>query len=490
MANHIRVYNIGMGENNANGDIAGLQLLKCCDDIAPFRLVPQFKDDSKTAYCWKLCTTNGHHKSSWLDNGTCVDRSTIRARVEPWLSALFQSEHLNLLVGSGFPCAVYQIANSGREAANIMAPAEIACKFTAQICAEARRAAEAMNRGNHNIEDVFRAAYELLRGLEILYESKGNSSNEQKHLTELREQISKAQHDLIGKILLEESSIITDQSSGEHGCRESAVKYLVGFLMRFASRTGTRERLHLFTTNYDRCIEIGADLAGMRLLDRFVGTLSPVFRSSRLDIDIHYNPPGIRGEPRYLEGVARFTKLHGSLDWVFQNGVIRRISLPYGAESIQPYLQKFEKGISAASPVMIYPNSAKDWETAFYPYVELFRDFAAAVCRPNTTLFCYGYGFGDEHINRIIFDMMTIPSTHLVVISRGLSSSKMDLLLKYSSQVTLLIGNHLGNLVELYDNYLPFPATNDAMTDMGDIVRSRLGSKSREKNLKRFGAGT
>ncbi len=41
----------------------------------------------------------------------------------------------------------------------------------------------------------------------------------------------------------------------------------------------------------------------------------PIFRSSRLNIDMHYNPPGIRGEPRYLEGVARFTKLHGSIDW-------------------------------------------------------------------------------------------------------------------------------------------------------------------------------
>jgi hypothetical protein len=48
---------------------------------------------------------------------------------------------------------------------------------------------------------------------------------------------------------------------------------------------------------------------------------------------------------------------------------------------------------------MIYPNSSKDRETAAYPYVELFRDFAAAVCRPNCTLICFGYSFGDEHIN-------------------------------------------------------------------------------------------
>ena len=53
--------------------------------------------------------------------------------------------------------------------------------------------------------------------------------------------------------------------------------------MSFASRAGTRERLQLFTTNYDRLIEAGADAAGLRLIDRFVGTLAPVFRASRLD---------------------------------------------------------------------------------------------------------------------------------------------------------------------------------------------------------------
>ena len=40
------------------------------------------------------------------------------------------------------------------------------------------------------------------------------------------------------------------------------------------------------------------------MVDRFVGALTPVFRSSRVDVDLHYNPPGIRGEPRYLEGVT------------------------------------------------------------------------------------------------------------------------------------------------------------------------------------------
>ena len=95
----------------------------------------------------------------------------------------------------------------------------------------------------------------------------------------------------------------------------------------------SRERLHVFTSNYDRLIEHGCDLAGLRIIDRFVGALNPVFRSSRAEVDVHYNPPGIRGEPRFLEGVVRLTKLHGSLDWHFnkEGRQIHRKGIPFGA---------------------------------------------------------------------------------------------------------------------------------------------------------------
>ena len=89
---------------------------------------------------------------------------------------------------------------------------------------------------------------------------------------------------------------------------------------------------------------------------------------------MHYNPPGIRGEPRYLEGVARFTKLHGS--WT---GCGARTSVVSVCRSARTSCSLFEGARShGASPtkLMIYPNAAKDRETLAYPYVELF-----AICR-------------------------------------------------------------------------------------------------------------
>ena len=136
-----------------------------------------------------------------------------------------------------------------------------------------------------------------------------------------------------------------------------------------------------------------------------------------------------------------------------------------------------------ALSLMIYPNAAKDRETTAYPYVELFRDFAAAVCRPNSTLVSFGYSFGDEHINRVIRDMLTIPSTHLVVIAH--SDPLGRIMQTYAelgrpAQITLLIGTHLGDLREIVDNYMPKPAIDRTTFKMSELLKSRWGTSQAE----------
>jgi len=192
---------------------------------------------------------------------------------------------------------------------------------------------------------------------------------------------------------------------------------------------------------------------------------------------MHYNPPGIRGEPRYLEGVARYTKLHGSVDWVQTGRDIRRIGLPLGADEVAPYLNVPGFQGVTENKLMIYPNAAKDQETANYPYVELFRDLASAVCRPNSTLVTYGYSFGDEHINRVIRDMLTIPSTHLVVISRDDSLGR--IMKNYddigrSSQISLMIGPALADLSILTESFLPKASIDKTTSRMSELLKQRF----------------
>ena len=406
---------------------------------------------------------------SWLAADTQFGPEKLRPRIEPWLTALFQSEHLALLAGSGLSHAVHHLATG-----NLLPGMSEATftKYNAEISDKAKESAKLAGRKEGNIEDQVRVVNELIRGLEIL---SSRNDDLKAPLESLKTELKTVLGNFADSILKGENGLITAPPDK----REEAVNYLVSFLMSFASRTGTRDRLQVFTTNYDRFIEAGADAAGLNLIDRFVGSLAPVFRSSRLDVDMHYNPPGIRGEPRYLEGVARFTKLHGSLDWLSTEGQIRKIGLPFGSENIAPYLNAPGLSGGEALNLMIYPNAAKDRETAAYPYVELFRDFAAALCRPNSTLISFGYSFGDEHINRVIEDMLTIPSSHLVVIAHGDPLGRImhtyEKLGRYA-QITLLIGPHLGDLRTLVDNYMPKPAIDRTTFKMAELLKSRWGT--------------
>lgn len=442
--------------NTANTKEIYPNILKVRDDHQPIRFGNLEEDKFKISE---------DSKTSWA--GEDFGINDLRRRIEPWLTSLFQSEHLSLLVGAGLTHAVHFIATE-RSAAGMYELPLTDCPHKEKINQAAKKSAEAAGREAGNLEDQLRIANELLRGLEILKKGKDAQT--------LRNELQAGIKNFAHSILESEKGIAT----AKDGKCEQAFNTLVTFLMSFASRTGVRDRLSIFTTNYDRLIEAGAELAGLHLLDRFVGKLMPIFRSSRLDLDMHYNPPGIRGEPRYLEGVARYTKLHGSLDWVQAGKDIRRIGLPFGATEIDPYLQAPGLSQVTAHELMIYPNAAKDRETAAYPYVELFRDLAAAVCRPNSTLVTYGYSFGDEHINRVIRDMLTIPSTHLVVISYNDPLDRIMQTYKElgrDSQISLLIGPALADLTTLTEHYLPKPAIDKTTFRMSELLKQRMGAE-------------
>lgn len=407
-----------------------------------------------------LLRVNGQTQDLGADG---IEPAVLRKQIEPWLSAVFQSEHLSLLIGSGFPIAV--AAQAGAAATTMDAPA-FSAAHADKVAKHAEDIAASARRGTANIEDHVRSALQLLGGLEVLQDESAAA---------WKTELSGALGAFAVSILTTERAIATAvETSSEAG--EAAADLLVSFLLSFASRVASRDRLNLFTTNYDRLIEYGCDLVGLRPVDRFVGGLAPRFRASRLDVDMHYNPPGIRGEPRYLEGVVRLTKLHGSIDWRYENRELRRVALPFGADFSSEELAK-----QAYESLIIYPNPAKDVETLEYPYAELFRDFSASLCRPNSSLVTYGYGFGDDHINRVIFDMLTIPSTHLVIVAYNDTGDRIESFLRTigrESQISLLVGPRLGSLPDLVAHYLPKPAIDPVTFRQADLLRRRAVTDS------------
>ena len=388
-----------------------------------------------------------------------INSQDLRKKIEPWLTAVFQSEHLSLLLGTGLTASLcYMIPEKERSATQTMNRLSFSTDFS-YIGKYADKSSEALERGKANIEDDIRVANELLKGLQIQDEK----DEAEKLKTELNTMLS----DFASNVLQNERNVLNASN------RDDIMSTLRQFLISFASRTATRDRLHIFTTNYDRFIEFALDEAGIYTIDRFIGKINPTMRMHKMEIDFHYNPPGIRGEPRYIEGVVRYTKIHGSFDWKEENGKIIKIPLPFGGN------HSFE---NPHETLIIYPNSSKGMETVYFPYSELFRDFSSAICRPNSVLVTYGYGFGDSHINRIILDMMNILSTHVVIISFDGANGRIEKFVNNcnKSQITLLIGNQLGDIKNLVDYYLPKAAIDKISDRRTNILEKRGELKPRE----------
>lgn len=372
----------------------------------------------------------------------------LRKIIEPWLTAIFQSEHLSLLLGTGITTGL--VLEAGESPTSMDRIKFDSCGNIIKSASD--EAAVELDRGEANFEDDLRTAIELLKGLTISRNDKADH---------LKEEIDSKLGQLVKSLLQNERSIL------DSGKKDAVLNLLKSFLISFSSRTATRDRLHIFTTNYDRFIEHALDLSAIHVLDRFVGKLTPIMRMHQMELDYHYNPPGIRGEPRYVEGVVRYTKLHGSLDWKFNGNEIEKEPITFGSvpnEINNPYETK-----------VIYPNSAKGIDTAYFPYSELFRDFSSAICRPNSALITYGYGFGDSHINNIILDMMNIHSTHLVIISFDKANGRIEKFLGKCnmSQVTLMVGKHFGHIKTLVENYLPKSAIDRISNRKAKILENR-----------------
>lgn len=387
----------------------------------------------------------------------------LRKKIEPWLTAIFQSEHFSLLVGAGLPIGLTYLADVTAQG---MDRIEFDL-YKDKIKDWADKSALDLDRGKANIEDDFRSAIELLQGLRILADENAEM---------LETEINKKLEIFIRNI------IRTEKEFNDSAKFQEALNVLKSFLISFSSRTATRERTNIFTTNYDRYLELALDSAGILTIDRFVGKIKPVFRNTKLELDYHYNPPGIRGEPRYVEGVIKYTKLHGSIDWKFDVNSITKLPIEFGVDENTNQIPKSPKDFS-----VIYPNSSKGMDTAYFPYSELFRDFSSSVCRPNSVVVTYGYGFGDTHINRVIEDMLTLPSTHLVIISFDNASGRIQKLYEKMNpaQVTLIVGNHIGSLQNLVENYLPKAAIDRIQERLVKTLEKRgISAHSNKENEK------
>lgn len=174
---------------------------------------------------------------------------------------------------------------------------------------------------------------------------------------------------------------------------------------RLLLRSTTLPRAKIFTTNYDLVLERALDNLGVMYFDGFLGTINRTLRTESYHYDLYYPGETTEGRVSRVDRVLHLYKLHGSINWRRTHSgpgdIIINNSLPAEAEY---------------GDVMIYPSPLKVTEMNGYPYSEMFRHFSTAIHQPQSALLTIGYRFQDDHINRLIYQALSIPSFTLIIV--------------------------------------------------------------------------
>lgn len=191
----------------------------------------------------------------------------------------------------------------------------------------------------------------------------------------------------------------------------------------------------LFTTNYDLAIEWAADSIELNILNGFQGLHSRCF--SPQSFDLGFRNTQARGEAQFGSYGIHLAKLHGSLTWQEISGQYYEVQCSKAFEA----LRHFADGESDTLAFTVLPSAAKYIQTVGFVLGELFRRFSEFLARSQSALFISGYGFGDEHINRLLSSALLNPTVQLVVYHPNFSGMNDTSKLPVAAQKLLSLKN-------------------------------------------------
>ncbi|MDH0303332.1 MULTISPECIES: SIR2 family anti-phage-associated protein [unclassified Pseudomonas] len=221
----------------------------------------------------------------------------------------------------------------------------------------------------------------------------------------------------------------------------------------------------VFTTNYDLAIEWAAESIDLQVSNGFLGTHTRRF--SPQSFDLGFRNTQARGEARFGVYNIYLAKLHGSLTWKQERGQVFEVAAPLAHQRIEAFMAERD---GEDLGLMVMPRAAKYMDTIGYVLGELFRRFAEFMSKPQSCLILCGYGFGDEHINRLIRSALLNPTLQLVIYSSGFNGDPVDqslpqalrkLLSLKNPRVTVVGGGAAHAYVDSLARHLPDPLIYD-----------------------------
>lgn len=176
------------------------------------------------------------------------------------------------------------------------------------------------------------------------------------------------------------------------------------FYRKLVLRDRSLPRPWVFTTNYDLFNETAMDRLGLPYANGFSGVIERRFNPATFRYALAEQLDLTNRKWTAVDGFVYLCKLHGSISWSEDN---------HGLFPIRESIPGDEPG-----KIMVYPTPAKQNSSLGSPYSDLFREFQGHIVREQSVLFTMGYAFGDEHINNIIYQALTIPTFRLVIFAK------------------------------------------------------------------------
>jgi hypothetical protein len=240
----------------------------------------------------------------------------------------------------------------------------------------------------------------------------------------------------IGKAIFVECALALPDTGPSAAAATDIAPHLA-FLAKLVARDSNLGRAHLFTLNYDTLFEQALELLGIQYFDGFTGRADARFDPSVYGLDIYYPGEVAEGRVRRFDKFLHFYKLHGSIHWQVRDGELRARHPDLGDFTNYQDMEPAEKAAKLGEladdlpTVGILPTASKFTQTLTMPFAHLFRSFQIRLSAPQTFLLVLGYGFGDDHVSRIIEAALMNPSLVMLVVEPNPNSATIARVRRY-----------------------------------------------------------
>jgi len=173
------------------------------------------------------------------------------------------------------------------------------------------------------------------------------------------------------------------------------------FYKKLVLRDRSLPRPWVFTTNYDHFSELAMDRLGIPYANGFSGVVERRFNPAIFRYALAEQLDVASRKWTAVDAFVYLCKLHGSVTWTEDDHGLFPIKEVWPPEP--------------TNQMLIYPTPAKQNSSLGSPYADLFREFQSRIVREQSVLITAGYAFGDEHLNNMIYQALTIPTFRLVI---------------------------------------------------------------------------